>query len=556
LNAVEAARLRRLRWALYLSAAVIGAIRAWSARQVMDPAGISHLDLAEAMLRGEWGAVVNGYWGPLYSGILALALQAFQPSASGEASFVHAINWMIYLLALAAFGFFWRGVIASRSESDEGRLFVSEAAWWVLGFALFTSSSLDFITVDRVTADLTLAAMVFLASAALIRLRRPSAGPMAFVLLGVALGLGYLAKSALFPLAFVFLAASYLVSRRIGGTLLAAAAFLLVAAPWIAALSLNKGRLTFGDTGALVYSWFVNGVTRYAHWQGEPPGRGEPVHPSRKLHQDPAVYEFGARVSATHAAWYDPSYWYEGLEPHLDARRQARALLTSAHDYFQMLLSSQAEVAGLLALFLVGGARPLRMASLRAPRALLVTSVAPFAMYGLVHVEPRFIGAFVVTLCAALLGIVRFSKDNAGAAEKIFWAVAAVVALRVAGLTVVEVKNREPTWTHPQWQVAQGLLELGVRPGDRVGSVGYGFASYWARLARVRIVAEIPDGEVDAFWSSDDSKQEAILRVFHEAGVRVLVAERMPSRPLGGGWRPIGTTGLYLHFLDDLGPAR
>lgn len=44
-------------------------------RQAVNPDGISYLDIADAYLVGDLSNVVNGYWCPLYSWLLAVALR-------------------------------------------------------------------------------------------------------------------------------------------------------------------------------------------------------------------------------------------------------------------------------------------------------------------------------------------------------------------------------------------------------------------------------------------------------------------------------------------------
>ena len=56
---------------------------------------------------------------------------------------------------------------------------------------------------------------------------------------------------------------------------------------------------------------------------------------------------------------------------------------------------------------------------------------------------------------------------------------------------------------HVHWQVADGLSRMGIQPGDQVALIGLGGRAYWARLARVRIVAEVPQAEESEFQEAD-----------------------------------------------------
>ena len=90
----------------WLTAVGLGGIHAWSARHDMNPDGINYLDLSDAFLQGNWEAAVNGTWSPLYPLLLSIARFIARPSPYWEFAVAHALNFIIYLFALAAFHFF------------------------------------------------------------------------------------------------------------------------------------------------------------------------------------------------------------------------------------------------------------------------------------------------------------------------------------------------------------------------------------------------------------------------------------------------------------------
>jgi hypothetical protein len=47
-------------------ALLVGAVQAWGGRHLVNPDGISYLDMGDAFSRVGWSAMVNGYWSPLY----------------------------------------------------------------------------------------------------------------------------------------------------------------------------------------------------------------------------------------------------------------------------------------------------------------------------------------------------------------------------------------------------------------------------------------------------------------------------------------------------------
>jgi len=106
------------------------------------------------------------------------------------------------------------------------------------------------------------------------------------------------------------------------------------------------------------------------------------------------------------------------------------------------------------------------------------------------------------------------------------------------------------------WQVANGLNKMGLRPGDEVASVSYANLNNvkWARLARVRIIAEVYhtpyyNADKNDFWEADPSAQQQILQAFATVRARVVVSDEEPRGSSISGWQRIGTTSYYAYFL-------
>jgi hypothetical protein len=557
---LEERRWVRLRVFYWCVAILLGFLQAWARRHTMNPDGMSYLDMGDAYLRGDWNMAINAYWSPLYSWFQGAALLVARPSAYREFTVVHMVNFAIYLFALACFDFFLRTLIAyqRRSQSsDHLRATLSEEAWMALGFTLFMWSSLLLITLGEVNPDMCVAAFYYLAAGVLLRIRGGDARWSTFGFLGAILGIGYLARAPMFPLAFVFLGTSLFaipgLRRAMPRFLVGLVVFGLVGGPYVFALSRTKGRFTFGDSGRLNYAEYVNGITRFVHWQGGDRGTGTPKHPTRKIFDSPPVYEFATPVGGTFPPWYDQSYWYEGVRPRFDLKEQLAVLHSSVTAYAAIFSDQAGLLTGFLALILLGGRGWSLLSDLAKQWHLLVPTLAALTMFGLVNVETRYVGTFVVLLWVGLFSAVSIA--NSPISKKLIscLAVAMAIALgiqcaRGAARDLITVIHRP---ANVQWEVAEGLHRLGIRPGDKVASIGWGFGTYWARLARVSVVAEISysDGQPrDSFWASTCDAKSQVIEKFAHTGAKVIVA-KVPVQVCPSCWTKIGETGYYVFFL-------
>jgi hypothetical protein len=244
---------------------------------------------------------------------------------------------------------------------------------------------------------------VYLALGILLRIRIGSESWLTFVLLGVVLGFGYLSKTVMFPLAFIFLGVSFLWAgnfrRAIPMVLITFIVFLSLSGPFIVLLSKTKGEPTFGLSGKLNYAWYINGVTKWRFWQGESPASGTPKHPVRRIStpETPTIYEYANPVGGTYPLWYDPSYWYEGVVTYLDLKRQTRVFLHNAALSFRFLFPSHSGlITGFLILFLMSCRRTLFVRSIAREWSLIISAISVFGIYSLVYTEKRYVGQFDV----------------------------------------------------------------------------------------------------------------------------------------------------------------
>ncbi len=546
---------RRFFWCALL---VLGLLNVWARRNDVNPDGISYIEIACATARSGLHQIVNAYWSPLYPFLLSLVFRYFHPAVQWEFTAAHLLNFALYLASFASFEIFLQELIRLRDaagESTEKSSPVSPRTLRIWGYVFFLWASYFWLGPAWVTPDLCVAAMVYLATALLLRFRRGQGGWLAFAGFGALLGLGYLAKAAMFPLAFVFLFSAFCVNRIAGAssrvaalrTLLAAGVFAGFALPLILALSVAKGRPTFGDAGSIAYTEYIDRATKTVHWQGEPPGTGKPVHSTRKIFSDPALYEFASPIPGSYPPWYDPSYWYEGVRPHFLWKGQLWALFRAANLYLKIFSKSGALWVVLVAVWV---ARKKALAWGRFASGawlVLLPSVAALAMYSLVLVEFRYVAPFVLML---LLWRMARMRIVAGAepqfVRRFLLVVVLAPALAVAWPVAHDLYDVLRDKPYEPWMVAQQLHAMGIPPGTDVGYIGTGLDAYWAHLAGVRIIVEIPDEEMPSFVAADAPRRQQILTLFSSVGAQAVITRNARAANSADGWRPIPGT---RHFI-------
>src|SRR5579871_1273714 len=341
-------------WAVLISFALA---QAWWTRHMIFSDGVSYLDIADNYVRADWRDALNEYWSPLLSWILAIVFKLFHPAAYWQVSILHLINFAGFCASLAFFELFLAELLRYRPLSDSG---LSAQAIRIGGYASLMIAGLWHITMGYVSPDMLTMAILIVIAWLQLRIETRASMP-AYIAFGAALGLGFLARAAFAPVLPLYLGAMlmsrWLQRRTLLKPLLAAVgSVLLVCGPFVAALSIAKGHLTWGATGPPNYAWEVDGAPRSIHWQGQPPELGKPLHPTRKILNYPATYEFSYPVSGTYPPWYEPSYWYAGISPRFEWKRQLTILLETT-PYLVVLSLLSPAVLPCLVSFAVGDRR-------------------------------------------------------------------------------------------------------------------------------------------------------------------------------------------------------
>lgn len=552
--------LRRLRFLLGAFSLGVGLAYGWFGRAAFhDIDGISYMDMGDAYLRGDWTTAINGLWSPLYGVLVSAVIKIAHPSPTSEFLVVHLVSLVIFVAAMVSFDFLWREfaqILFERTDSHEGRWVTFPLwTWYVLGYSLFLWVSLQLIEVLRETPDMLLSAAVYLASALSLRISRDQEKLWTFVLLGAVLGLGYLTKAILFPLSFVFLGVAAFTTFKkkhsLMGPAVATIVFLLASSPLILALSHAKGRLTFGDSGKINYLWHVDGV-RWIWWLSDFPNSGSAIHPPRKLLDKPSIYEFAGPFVATFPPWYDPSYWYDGINPHFDLRKQVRAFREGVGIYRGLFLKPGALLIAACVLFYWMGSSA---RELTGRLDVLLPVIAALVLYAMVHVEPRYVGCFLLIFWGGVLSQIRLSKSEFATRLLKFSALAIVllysVELCFGALSAARDERNLSRNIQVEVEAAEGLVQAGLKPHDRVAVIGGISGMVWARLDKLHVVASSSEGSDS--WMQDAGVRSRALSAFAATGAKAILAERTHPPDAPDGWKRIGQTPYYLYALVPLG---
>ena len=556
-GAESSTRFHRLARILFGCATLLsGLLQAWAWRYAVNSDGISYLDIADMYLRHNWRAAVNAYWSPLYSIILAVGFQVFHPNATWEAAWVHGINLLILFFAAACFEFLLGQMVDCLHTAADPAFNFPLPAWALrtLGYVLFLWTTLKFTPVSLVTPDLLVTAFIFLAAGVLLRMKTGRVTIANCFALGGILGLAYLSKTIMLPIGVVFLASGLIwipgLRKSFPRFLTAVLTFVLVCAPFVAAISRAKGHLTIGDSGKINYAEYVDGAGEFVHWQGEG-AAGTPLHPTRKLNDNPPIYEFAAPIAGSYPPWFDPSYWYDGVAPRFNVVGQWNVLGESYHAYTKILGEMKGWLLVLMALVLAGSGVRSFFRRLLDQGSLLLPSLAALTLYALVHVTMRYVGGFMSLLWLGCFAALRFREHNASKAL-VKCLVIAVTIVYGAEIAAIDANNLIRSFLprpHVAWQVADGLHRMGIHPGEKVASIGYALGVYWPRLTGVKVVVEIPAQGEAAFWEATPDIQQQVMRTFAKTGATVVVTYLRGKSDPPVGWQAIGPTGYFVHRL-------
>jgi hypothetical protein len=580
--------LRRL-WPAYCVLAVLVTFgyALWDPYQI-DGDAVAYMDIGDLIRSHQWAGVVNGYWHPLYPAMLSVGRILFHATRFTELHAYYMVNFGIFLLEMLAIVAFTDAIVclrearlgeASSSSSGATDFLLGRCGLRYIGLSLLLIATQRELSMGRVRPDALLQALLLFALAALLRhLATNHLRYAAFM--GLALGLAYLTKS--FAFVFTLLCVATLIAFRLlwqkhaptrvaAAGLLAIVCFAIVAGPYIAALSKQKGRFDFGDSGTLNYAWYVGGTEKMHLQQDQTALFGSAEvhlkHPEKELLQSPVIVSYRQLPYGTYPDWFDATFWNDHIKTHINVHGEVRVVARNLVVTVRYLLNHP-EVWILLAVFLLVGAR-LSLAWRPSANAFwlvpVLLGVAIFCIYGMVNIEERYVTVGFISILLPLFATLRPSSASSSAGTRTpASALVLLLALLAAGesaRTIAQLRRslsvaRSPGgWYDPDtFRAAHALNALGVGPGDTIaciGTIACVYDHYWARLAGVRILTEIyePDPRLYPVLA-DMPNREQVIDVVRQQGAKVLVGYFSPglmtgTSPVSAGWHELDQTPLY-----------
>jgi hypothetical protein len=563
----------------------------------IDGDAVAYMDIADLLHAHHWAGAVNGYWHPLYPACLALAQMVMHPTRMNELGAYYTLNYALFLAQVVAMLFFVTALYRLRGKmngTNEEPL-LSLNALRLLGVGLLVIASQRELSMGKVRTDTLLATLML---AAFTSLLETLASDRLFfaALMGLFFGLAYLTKSFALLVTLLSIGVMMLfqlwIQRRplrrvMAGGALALVVFAAVAGPYIAALSRQKHRLDFGDSGALAYAWLSTGTEKMhlEPWQTDRFGSASVhlIHPEIQLLAEPGIYSYRAEPYGTYPDWFDPTYFNERIVPHFNLRDQVQRAARNMVLVLRYLLNHP-EAWILLSLLLVMGAKfgftRWRHEAFWAPMILL--GLAMWGLYGAVLIEERYVTLAYLVIVLPVFAALRVPTDETAAGDGVApWmrqtATAMIVLLAFLALgeslrTAAEHRRNQSVeglphaWYSKQiFGAAKGLQEIGVKPGDEIACMGTTacvYDGYWARLAGARVLTEVYNPLAKNLLAELEGlpNRQQVYNIVKAQGAKVLVAyfdagAMTGKTPASSGWVRLGETDFYALPLNLPQPA-
>jgi hypothetical protein len=562
----------------------VGALEDWYGRTnqgaLYGSDAVQYLDSARALHLGDWKLAVSPIWGLGYPLLVAAADSLFPQTMAGELFAIRVLNLCIFIATYIAFLYLIAGLLKQKTNHNQ-RL---ETVLMIGGAGLFITLQVATDQVSRVGPDQLISALFLFSCGLLLRLIATPAWKHA-LLLGAAMGFGYITKTIFLPIGCILLAVLAISIRQKKQTwsyaLAAVIVFFAFVTSYATAMSAAFGRPTLGESGSLNYAWHVNRLAKWVHWEGgcqsvheawpnhklarfshwesNPPEFGHPIHPTQHLSAQPAIINFSEPFHVTYPPYYNPPYWYEGYRHFWNWRYQTIALGVNSFAFFVLLISHPFlyAIAAIFLILLCSLPKPTSWRHWMKERwPLWTVALLSIALYLPIHLEGRYLSSFLLALFTiAFFGLLDLHPGLSKTKQF------ALIGLLSFGLLAEIAGTERSLLTHhpsykadSEWQAAQQFAPAGLPPGSRIGVLAWEPTLHcdWAYLADLHITAEVetPEGWKD-FWALSPSAQQAFLEQFRTTKATAVVLWGHPGRDGALGWKEVGNTPAWIHFLNS-----
>lgn len=547
-------RIRRIFWIVGI---FTGAFLTYTTRYFINGDAINYIEMGEALRQGNWNGFINLTASPGYAALLGLGQVLLNTNRLNEIPLLKLVNLACMIAAMGACEYFLAALKRHYSDSFAGNK--APLPWpfiMVLVYGMFLFSVLNWVRPRLMAPEMPVFACVLMVMALVLQVRQNPDGYKAHILLGFWTGLSYLFKTFFFPFSVFFLMTSVLAigsaRKAIPRVTLSVFIMLLVCAPWLIILSTEVGRFSYGETAGLNYGTYVK-------------ASGKSIHEPLILAEAPEalLYCDGPFPRCTRPATFDPSYWKLGIQPVFDPATHIR--LFGKH--LTEILLDQWAMSLIILLWVVWNIRigALRMRPLLPfpPHlCLMLPSLAAVSLYSILHVEMRYLAPFMFLIVVAVAIWPKYPVCDGPMMRKAIVGIALLTVVILAstlttvtdqslrGLTSSANKSSYRSAFFEMVSIGAYLKDRGIGTGSEVALVGYP-PSYWARIAGIRIVAEIP--RKNELLSAPPQARALSVQSMRSAGVHAILAKGKDFATFTEeGWMLIpGTKDFYVLTLSS-----
>ncbi len=425
---------------------------------------------------------------------------------------------------------------------------------WIqsLLYSIFLVTSLVSVRMRLINPDMLVFCLILLTMSAVMWIREKPTPHFKFIILGILLGLGYLAKAFIFLLTpfFLFFAALSVGTLRksMMRVALSILCFLLITGPLLTALYFKKGSFSYGEGGRHVYAKLIG-------------GQGAPVHQGKILQNEPRIVIYDYGNNCTRPFTFDVTYWTIGINPKYDHRAHLSLFLQNLLEIHEQSHWLTLVVLWVLFQACVGSFAIGRIFPVSLQILFLLTAIAGIFLFAMISMEPRYVAPFLFVGTAGLIigirqGAVRKVWARLGVSELgnlilMVFLLGAVVECSIdeAGRGL-SFQDGKPSYQRAYWEetrVCYFLTKHGIVSGNHVAVVGSP-PIQWARMSGLRITGEIEDTE--KFLDSSIPDRSMYLILLKNEGISAVITKGKEWQELAAeGWLQVPGTDTYWVLL-------